>query len=64
MDSPTRFLSSTMTRKLFLNLYPLEKCVMTKSECEKRENKRKKRVRHQREIGKRRVIHMRENLIV
>jgi len=28
MASPTRFLSSTMNRKLFLNLYPLKKCVM------------------------------------
>ena len=56
---------------LLLNLYPLEKCVMTKSEWEKRENKRKKIVRHYKGIWKRRVIHprkrvihMRENLIL
>jgi len=29
----------------------------------KRENKRKKRVKHQRGIGKRRVIHVREKVI-
>ena len=28
----SRFTNRKMTRKLFLNLYPLEKCVMTKSE--------------------------------
>ena len=35
---------------ILLNLYPLEKCVMTKSEREKRENKRTKIVRHHKGI--------------
>ena len=63
MASPTRFLSSTMTRKLFINLYPLEKSVITKSEGEKRENKRETIVRHHRGIEKGRVIHLRDGVI-
>ena len=63
MASPARFLSSTITRKLFLNLYPTNKCVMTKSEGEKRENKRETIVRHHRGIEKGRVIHLRDGVI-
>ena len=64
MASPTRFLSSTMTRKLFINLYPLEKCVIAKSEGEKRQNKRETIVRHHKGIKKGRVIHKRERVII
>ena len=52
-----------MTRKLFINLYPLEKCVTTKSEGEKRENKRETIVRHYREIEKEKVIQLRDGVI-
>ena len=63
MASPTRFLSSTKTRESVLNLYPSEKCEMTKSEGEKRENKRKTIVRNHRGIEKGRVIHLRDGVI-
>ena len=52
-----------MTIKLFLNLYLLEKCVMTKSEGEKKENKRETIVRHHKGIEKGRVIHLRNGVI-
>ena len=50
MASPTTFLSSTMTKKLFLNLFPLEVCddqirIREKREQEKEKNETQKRNR-------------------